>query len=78
MVQGQNRFASPFIGMTDTSIIHRYAGSTPPDRNHVYTLTLYALDTMLDVEDGYQWNDFYKKIDGNVMATVTEPLVVLK
>ena len=33
---------------------------------------------MLDVEDGYQWNDFYKKIDEHVMATVTESLVVLK
>ncbi|GAV10704.1 hypothetical protein RQP50_00160 [Paenibacillus sp. chi10] len=55
-----------------------YVGPTPPDRNHVYTLTVYALDTMLDVEDGYQWNDFYKKIDGHVMATVTESLVVLK
>lgn len=35
IIQGQNSFASPFVGETDTAIIHRYAGPTPPDRDQL-------------------------------------------
>lgn len=44
IVQGQNSFASPFVGETDYNIITRYMGSTPPDKDHEYTLKVYALD----------------------------------
>lgn len=75
IVQGQNSFASPFLGEVDTRIIHQYVGPTPPDKDHEYTLTVYALDTVLDLQDGYLLNDFYKEIDGHVISKVSENIL---
>ncbi|WP_416828045.1 YbhB/YbcL family Raf kinase inhibitor-like protein [Ectobacillus polymachus] len=78
IVQGQNSFASPFVGNTDINVIHRYVGPTPPDRDHVYTLTVYALDKVLDLKEGYLLNDFYKEIEGHVISDVSENILAKK
>lgn len=52
MVQGSNSCASPFVGERDRNITHRYIGPTPPDKDHVYKVTAYALDCVLDLQDG--------------------------
>lgn len=67
-VQGSNSDWSPLAGgWTDPRIIHRYAGPYPPDKDHVYTLTVYALDTELDLEEGYYLNEFRRAIEGHVL-----------
>ena len=68
IVQGKNSFASFFVGEKDENITMKYAGPTPPDKEHLYTLTVYALDTILDLKNGYYLNDFYKKIKGHVLS----------
>ncbi len=47
----------------------------PPDKTHYYTLTVYALDTKLDLKDGYWLNDFLRKMEGHIVdsATISVP-----
>lgn len=67
-VQGSNSDWSPLAGgWTDPRIIHRYAGPYPPDKDHVYTLTVYALDTELNLAEGYFLNEFRRAIEGHVL-----------
>ena len=71
-VQGSNSDFSPLAGgHTDPRIIHRYAGPYPPDGTHDYTLTVYALDCVLDLEEGYYLNEFRRAARGHVLATST-------
>lgn len=68
-VQGSNSDWSPLAGScTDPRIIHRYAGPYPPDKTHDYTLTVYALDRMLGLSEGYFLNEFRRAIRGRVLA----------
>lgn len=67
-VQGSNSDWSPLAGgWTDPHIIHRYAGPYPPDKDHAYTLTVYALDIELELEEGYYLNEFRRAIQGHVL-----------
>ncbi len=67
MVQGTNSCASPIARETDRRIICRYAGPTPPDKDHKYTLTVYALDSILDLKEGFYLNEFMEKINGHII-----------
>ena len=71
MVQGTNSDWSPLAGAhTNPAIIQRYAGPFPPDQDHEYTLEVYALNTKLDLEEGYYLNEFRKAIRGHVIEKV--------
>lgn len=79
ITQGQNSFASPFIGSnTEVNVIHKYVGPTPPNKDHFLTLTVYALDQSLDLQDGYFLNDFYKEIEGHVISKVSMNILAKK
>lgn len=69
IVQGQNSFASSFVGETDPNITTRYIGPTPPDKDHEYTLKVYGLDQKLDLSEGYFMNDFLKAINGHIVES---------
>lgn len=77
MVQGNNSTAGGYTGETDLKVTQHYVGPYPPDQDHDYTFRLYALDTKLDVQPGYWLNNFFKAIDGHVLATA-ETVVVGK
>ena len=67
--QGSNSNWSPFIGGSrNPDVIHRYSGPYPPDKTHVYSLYVYALDCTLDLEEGYYLNEFLHAIEGHVVA----------
>jgi Raf kinase inhibitor-like YbhB/YbcL family protein len=57
MVQGTNDFGT--IG---------YGGPTPPDKPHTYVITVYALDSMTELENGFTKEQFSQAIDGHVLA----------
>ena len=40
----------------------------PPDKTHVYTLVVYALDCKLGLSEGYYLNEFRRAIEGHVLA----------
>jgi len=68
--QGVNSWASPLLGsskLTDAEA-SRYGGMAPPDKAHVYELHVYALDTKLDLEDGFFANELFKASKDHVLA----------
>ncbi|WPC16982.1 YbhB/YbcL family Raf kinase inhibitor-like protein [Pediococcus inopinatus] len=67
LVQGNNSTAGPLVGETDPLTTRHYVGPTPPDKNHDYTLSIYALDTTLDLKDGFWLNEFYHAAKGHVI-----------
>lgn len=67
-VQGTNSSYSRLEEMEDDlSAAQGYLGPCPPDKDHTYTLVVYALDCMLDLDQGYFLNDFHWAIEGHVI-----------
>ncbi len=68
MTQGNNSTAGKYISNTDERTKARYFGPTPPDGTHTYELTVYALDTNLDLTDGFWLNDLRNQMQGHILA----------
>lgn len=66
-VQGNNSNAGSLVN-GDPQITKGYVGPQPPDKNHDYSLTVYALDTELPLENGYWLNDFLHAANGHILA----------
>jgi len=45
-----------------------YGGPAPPNGRHTYIFKAYALDTMLDLKEGYSKQDLEKAMDGHILA----------
>ena len=45
-----------------------YGGPCPPDSEHEYRFRVFALSSLLDIEDGFYLNELLKKIRGKVLA----------
>ena len=57
MLQGVNDFGST-----------GYGGPTPPDKPHTYHITVYALDSTLDLEEGFTKDDLLTAMQGHIVA----------
>lgn len=44
-----------------------FGGCAPPDREHLYTIELYALETKLTLSRGFYMNELIKAMDGHVL-----------
>ena len=74
-VQGANSNRSPMAhGSENPAVFNRYCGPQPPDKTHVYTLAVYALDCTLGLSEGYYLNEFRRAIAGHVLAKATVEL----
>ncbi|MCK8617116.1 YbhB/YbcL family Raf kinase inhibitor-like protein [Fructobacillus sp. M158] len=73
--QGSNSFASKFYPDYSERIVYRYGGPMPPDKEHDYTLTVYALDEKLNLTEGYYLNDLLKAMKGHVLAQTAVPVL---
>lgn len=73
-VQGNNSNISKFLRPNPGPTVG-YTGPLPPDKTHDYTLTVYALNSELDLTNGYWLNEFLKKIQGHILdqATIAIP-----
>ncbi|MDE6031797.1 MAG: YbhB/YbcL family Raf kinase inhibitor-like protein [Oscillospiraceae bacterium] len=67
MVQGTSSCASRFVGETDKRLTRRYNGPTPPNKDHKYKLTVYALDCELELDEGFFLNELMEKMDGHIL-----------
>ncbi|OIO19790.1 MAG: YbhB/YbcL family Raf kinase inhibitor-like protein [Candidatus Magasanikbacteria bacterium CG_4_9_14_0_2_um_filter_41_10] len=47
-----------------------YHGPCPPDAEHRYSFRLYALDTMLDLQEGSTKGELEQAMDGHILAQV--------
>ncbi|GAB6091920.1 YbhB/YbcL family Raf kinase inhibitor-like protein [Furfurilactobacillus curtus] len=74
-VQGKNSTAGRLIHETDPMITQRYTGPTPPDKDHEYKVLGYALDEQLPLSDGYWLNEFYRVIEGHIVATASTTFI---
>ncbi|MFI3258260.1 MAG: hypothetical protein R3Y36_08195, partial [Spirochaetales bacterium] len=70
-VQGLNSWTSMQGGSQSAELSSFYGGMAPPDAPHIYEIHVYALDTLLDLENGFLYNDLYKKMDGHILETMT-------
>ncbi|WP_125705872.1 YbhB/YbcL family Raf kinase inhibitor-like protein [Lacticaseibacillus daqingensis] len=68
MVQGRNSNAGAMVGATDPLIATGYVGPQPPNADHAYTLTVYALDTALDLAPGFWLNEARHAMAGHILA----------
>ena len=65
--EGSNSWFSVLGGLTREQATG-YGGPAPPDREHRYTLKVYALDTVLDLKRGFRLNELYFAMQGHVLA----------
>lgn len=69
-IQGKNSWSSKLINpLLDVS---GFGGCAPPDKDHEYTVTLYALDIdNIQLNNGFYLNDLYHKIKGHILEKAT-------
>ncbi len=58
---------SPIEGKTDFGEIG-YGGPAPPDKRHTYIFKAYALDTELELKEGYSKQDLEDAMKGHILA----------
>ena len=66
-IQGVNSWISIQGGKLSKDKCRFYGGMAPPNAPHIYEVHVYALDTVLDLEDGFYMNELYKKMDGHIL-----------
>ena len=58
---------SPVEGKTDFGEI-KYGGPAPPDGRHTYVFKAYALDTVLDLKEGYSKQELEHAMKDHILA----------
>lgn len=48
-----------------------YGGPAPPDKDHTYEITVYALDAKLDLSEGFSKDEFSAAVKGHTLAKAT-------
>ena len=44
---------------------------SPPDATHLYELHVFALDTKLQLDNGFYLNELYRQMDGHILEQCT-------
>ena len=68
-VHGKNSLTSKLLNEDYSDIDEGYMGPYPPDKDHTYTLTVYALDCELPLSNGFYMNELLYAMEGHVLAT---------
>lgn len=66
-IQGANSWMSIQGNRQSRALSSFYGGMTPPDQPHTYELHVFALDTLLDIENGFYLNELYQKMEGHIL-----------
>lgn len=69
-VQGANSWAS-VLGKLSIEEASTYGGMAPPNCRHRYELIVYALDTKLNLPQGFRFNDLHFAMQGHVLASAS-------
>jgi len=70
-IQGANSNVSPLAGAHSIEESSYYTSMSPPDKDHLYELHVFALDIMLDLGTGFFLNELYRKMQGHVLDTAS-------
>lgn len=65
-VEGLNSCISRAEGISE-EVLTGYIGPCPPDKDHRYTLRVYALDTELSLRPGFYMNDLHWAMQGHII-----------
>jgi len=65
--QGVNSYHSVASDLS-TEEATGYGGPDPPDKEHEYTIRVFALNTVLKMKNGFYLNDLYREMNGHVLA----------
>ncbi|MEG0275145.1 MAG: YbhB/YbcL family Raf kinase inhibitor-like protein [Longicatena sp.] len=66
-VQGLNSWTSIQGGEQSKELSRYYGGMAPPNAPHEYELHVYALDTLLQLENGFYMNEMFHKMKGHIL-----------
>lgn len=47
--------------------ISKYHGMAPPDKDHWYDITVYALDKLLDIKTGFTYEELKEKMMNHIL-----------
>ncbi|WP_432205118.1 YbhB/YbcL family Raf kinase inhibitor-like protein [Cetobacterium somerae] len=67
IVQGINSWASKLVGLSKEKASF-YGGPTPPDKDHIYEVKIYAIDKKLTLKSGFYLNEALREIKGHVLG----------
>lgn len=70
LLEGVNSWNSRFVPKEwhlDKEDASSYGGCAPPDKEHLYTIELYALDEQLHLSRGFMMNELLKAMKGHVL-----------
>ena len=70
-VQGVNSWLSLQGGSHPAESCSYYGGMAPPDSAHIYDIHVYALDKLLDLENGFHLNQLYRQMRGHILEETT-------
>lgn len=70
-VQGVNSWTSIQGGKQSKNLSSYYGGMTPPDSPHLYEVHVYALDTKLEIENGFLLNELHRKMENHILDQYT-------
>lgn len=66
-VQGVNSWISIQGGQHPEEFCCYYGGMAPPDAPHIYDIRVYALDTVLDLKNGFHLNELHRQMRGHIL-----------
>ena len=66
IIQGINSWASKLVELPKDRATF-YGGPTPPDKDHIYEVKIYALDNIPNLKTGFYLNEAYKEIKGHIL-----------
>ena len=67
-----NSWWSSLGGSRDAKEVSCYGGPAPYDgKEHIYEMHVYALDTKLDLKNGFLMNEMFRKMEGHVLGKYT-------
>ncbi len=71
LIQGRTSWSSKLLGHECEKDFSGYGGCAPPDKTHTYRVTVYALDTILDLNKGFYCNELIHAMEGHVIDSCT-------
>lgn len=75
LIQGKNSFSSHFLDDDFSEIDTMFVGPTPPDRDHNYTLKVFALSEKTGLKNGFWVNELLNKVKDLTLGTVELDLI---
>ena len=70
-VQGCNSWTSIQGGKQSKELSCYYGGMTPPDKEQLYELHVFALDKVLGLQRGFYMNELYHAMNGHILDSFT-------